>query len=655
MALLESCGDLLDPGDTVPSVNDNMDTDDHALTASQLKQFEATDFDNVGSVDASHQYVASGSRKRKGSSSIMNPDALGSKRHVPDAATANITMPSSSSSPSTVSPVENVTSQARQVGPVVLVRPADEQSKKLLMSPAQLCTALEAAPFDSMDIQDVRVNPRKGLVAIELAHGGAAAVTELLQLRMIGPWSVVCSQPNSEKYTYGVITHIDNDADLTAMSARVQVNGNARFVRMERLNRSDAGRRVPSTSVRVVFEGSMLPKSIRIGFISYPVRKYDFPPLQCFKCQRFGHTADGCNSKMRCLVCSGPHHFKDCQNGTIKCANCGGPHKANSRECGRAPRRVEQKQPESLRVSTARAWRGSQVPHSSRSRSWVGAPQSCLPAAGSGQGVHGQELSANANFCVCRPVARSSEVMSYRSAVVSSPSVVAGPHDFLGFSSSDAVGRSSSDSDVPANCSPFSSAAFLSRLTACLTDLFSLSLDRESVAKTRSLISSAVQKHFDVVLPDVSCDALVAGSALSASSPVSLPVSSGHGSCSSPPVDAVCSAGEDLASCLGVGEFELVSDSDDTSVELATAGGGSECASSALGGISGTSFVEPTPSPVIGASRHLKKASGVEIPRVGAVGGSRAPKTGGSSSSSRVAASSTRNASRAHASSKHKK
>ena len=57
--------------------------------------------------------------------------------------------------------------------------------------------------------------------------------------------------------------------------------------------------------------------------------------VQCFKCQKFGHSADICYSKNTyCRFCSKNHKSKDCdQKSNLKCTNCGKNHKSNSFQC----------------------------------------------------------------------------------------------------------------------------------------------------------------------------------------------------------------------------------------------------------------------------------------------------------------------------------
>ena len=79
------------------------------------------------------------------------------------------------------------------------------------------------------------------------------------------------------------------------------------------------------------------PTSIGVWGIRKRVSQYLPQPVQCFKCQRFGHRALECRGKERCMICAGAHSNKDCTSrgdmDTTKCINCGKNHTANSKEC----------------------------------------------------------------------------------------------------------------------------------------------------------------------------------------------------------------------------------------------------------------------------------------------------------------------------------
>lgn len=59
-------------------------------------------------------------------------------------------------------------------------------------------------------------------------------------------------------------------------------------------------------------------------------------PLQCYKCQGFGHKAIACFVKPKCVKCGNEHLTQDCTvdyTAKPKCANCQLEHTANYKEC----------------------------------------------------------------------------------------------------------------------------------------------------------------------------------------------------------------------------------------------------------------------------------------------------------------------------------
>ena len=59
-------------------------------------------------------------------------------------------------------------------------------------------------------------------------------------------------------------------------------------------------------------------------------------PMECYRCQRFGHKAQGCNLQAKCVKCAGDHNTRECTKDPISpatCSNCSGSHSANYRQC----------------------------------------------------------------------------------------------------------------------------------------------------------------------------------------------------------------------------------------------------------------------------------------------------------------------------------
>lgn len=68
-----------------------------------------------------------------------------------------------------------------------------------------------------------------------------------------------------------------------------------------------------------------------------PVKSKSKIPLQCHRCQRWGHSASNCGFPYRCVKCIDNHPIGQCtrttKEGTPKCCNCKGDHAANHRGC----------------------------------------------------------------------------------------------------------------------------------------------------------------------------------------------------------------------------------------------------------------------------------------------------------------------------------
>ena len=85
----------------------------------------------------------------------------------------------------------------------------------------------------------------------------------------------------------------------------------------------------------LTFSSSVLPQSIKVGYISVKVEMYIPNPLRCFKCQQYGHHISKCPGNLICAKCGSTeenHDFEKCKS-PLKCNNCKGDHAAFSRDC----------------------------------------------------------------------------------------------------------------------------------------------------------------------------------------------------------------------------------------------------------------------------------------------------------------------------------
>ena len=143
----------------------------------------------------------------------------------------------------------------------------------------------------------------------------------------------------------------------------------------ERMTRWDATAKVavPTDMVKVVLAGKQHPARFTRGYGSYRMRPFVKSPLQCFNCQRFGHTARTCwRDSQTCRYCAGSHPSSQCKGDkqvTLKCANCGEGHATTSRACSKRltlvnKAKVAQKvdRPQAATPPTKNAWTKKFVP-----------------------------------------------------------------------------------------------------------------------------------------------------------------------------------------------------------------------------------------------------------------------------------------------------
>uniref|UniRef100_A0A2M4BP83 Putative loner n=1 Tax=Anopheles marajoara TaxID=58244 RepID=A0A2M4BP83_9DIPT len=78
-----------------------------------------------------------------------------------------------------------------------------------------------------------------------------------------------------------------------------------------------------SSSLRVTFEGTILPCFLIIQGLRIPIKRPYFTKVaSCAKCSRIGHSADYCTFQQQCGKCRGGHKTEECSSPTQKCPHC---------------------------------------------------------------------------------------------------------------------------------------------------------------------------------------------------------------------------------------------------------------------------------------------------------------------------------------------
>ena len=207
-------------------------------------------------------------------------------------------------------------------------------SKKFSLDPIAISKSLKTLGFDETQVKDIRINKHRNLVAIEFVTPECSGISVLLDNQSFGPFAVKCYRPavDSVDVSWGVIGPLHFDIDLDELLSEISCEG-FQVVRLLRLPRFASGKKEDSLSVKIGFSGPELPRSVKLGLMSFPVRVFNEPPLRCYRCQRPGHMASGCNAPRRCVVCSADHRKEECTASHPLCANCKGPHSASSKDC----------------------------------------------------------------------------------------------------------------------------------------------------------------------------------------------------------------------------------------------------------------------------------------------------------------------------------
>lgn len=179
-----------------------------------------------------------------------------------------------------------------------------------------------------------RIN-KDGSMTVSVASLQSA--NRLLAVTSLSAIEVTTSVPNSYSRNLGKIKGVPLEYSDDELLEYLKDFGVISVQRQVSYRRQDDGNTVSRKTESVLLHfrpDRAMPQRILLGFTSHPVDEYFGPPVQCFKCQRYGHIANFCRGPTRCKVCAGAHNHKECTSKQEpKCANCGGGHSAAFAGC----------------------------------------------------------------------------------------------------------------------------------------------------------------------------------------------------------------------------------------------------------------------------------------------------------------------------------
>lgn len=231
-------------------------------------------------------------------------------------------------------PPQNATLNSMGKRVTILIRFQPEEAGKVINNPFLINKLITNSDFRYLPIKDIRPNKAQKLIAIEFkTELTEEKIGQLISITELGDYNVTCQIPNSDKYIQGVISPIPTDISLDELREGINSENEITIVKIERLKRKVDTGWVDSQSVKITITNKILPSSVMVNYMKFNIRPYTSDIMQCYKCQRIGHTSKSCKAKTRCMLCGEFHSKSECTSDRRYCVNCKGDHPANSRFC----------------------------------------------------------------------------------------------------------------------------------------------------------------------------------------------------------------------------------------------------------------------------------------------------------------------------------
>lgn len=217
---------------------------------------------------------------------------------------------------------------------------ADDATRKPFVRALAVSRLLGEITNHSKDITEVRrLNRMKFLVVCSTA-GCANKIVQNEKVKQ----SFDAFIPQIYLFRTAIVRDVDVDIDgepITNQEILENIDtGNFKLRSVERLNRKvvTPGAEavyVPSTSIKLVFEGQEMPTYIYLWYTRLSCEPFVQNPIQCFTCYKFGHVSKHCSTRStlckKCYQIEENNHVCDLIN--LKCLNCHGPHNVSSKNC----------------------------------------------------------------------------------------------------------------------------------------------------------------------------------------------------------------------------------------------------------------------------------------------------------------------------------
>ena len=202
-----------------------------------------------------------------------------------------------------------------KVDAIIIIKPEDP---KYLNNPVKIAKAIKNSPFSKYDL--ININKRKNLIAVTV-NDTKDTIARLVEVTLLGTIPVKCLNKLERAlpaHRIGVIHPVSTDLSTEDIKPLIKPKVSSLFeiepqiLSVERLTKKIGLNYKDTASIKVTFEGSVLPPAVTILHSNYKVKPFVSPPLQCYNCQRMGHTAKTCKSQVRCMLCAGPHKKNEC-------------------------------------------------------------------------------------------------------------------------------------------------------------------------------------------------------------------------------------------------------------------------------------------------------------------------------------------------------